>query len=177
MFGLLLIDGLSILEEQVIALLHNQFEGISIIGGSAGDDLQFQATKVFSDGQFISDAALFTLFETTLPFHVFKTQHFQPTDKKLVITDADPVNRMVTEINGEPAAQEYARMLGLKIEELTPPVFSKYPVMLKIGDEWYVRSIQKANEDGSLTFFCAIDVGLVLTVAKGIDFVSTLQTN
>jgi hypothetical protein len=38
--------------------------------------------------------------------------------------------------------------------------------MLRIGGEYYVRSIQKANPDGSLTFFCAIDNGLVLTVAK-----------
>jgi hypothetical protein len=39
--------------------------------------------------------------------------------------------------------------------------------MLKIGGEYYVRSIQKANPDGSLTFYCAIETGLVLTVAKG----------
>ena len=47
--------------------------------------------------------------------------------------------------------------------------------MLKIGDSWYVRSIQRVNEDESLSFFCAIDVGLVLTVAQGDDIVADLE--
>ena len=175
MFGFLLIDGLSMLEEQVAAALYNQFEGVSIIGGSAGDDLQFRETKVYADGTFVSDAATFTLFETSLPFHVFKTQHFRPTNQKLVITEADPSRRIVTEINAEPSAQEFARILGLQINDLGPKVFSKYPLIMKIGDEWFVRSIQKVNNDGSLTFYCAIDVGLVLTVAEGVDLISNLK--
>ena len=175
MFGFLLIDGLSMLEEQITASLYNQFEGVSIIGGSAGDDLQFRETNVYSDGAFISDAATFTIFETTLPFYAFKTQHFQPTDKKLVITEADPTHRVVTEINAEPSAQEFARILGLRTKDLNPNVFSKYPLMLKIGDEWQVRAIQKVNKDKSLTFYCAIDVGLVLTVAEGVDLIKNLE--
>ena len=47
--------------------------------------------------------------------------------------------------------------------------------MLQIGTEWYVRSIQKVNKDGSLTFFCAIDEGLPLTVAKGVGLVKSLK--
>jgi len=46
--------------------------------------------------------------------------------------------------------------------------------MLKIGGEYYVRSIQKVNPDGSLTFFCAIDNGLVLTVGRGKALVESL---
>jgi hypothetical protein len=61
MFGLLLIDGMSMLEEPTIALLHRQLQGVSIIGGSAGDDLKFQNTQVYTNGRFISDAAMFTL--------------------------------------------------------------------------------------------------------------------
>lgn len=170
-FGFLLIDGMSVMEEQIIATLYSQFEGVPIVGGSAGDDLQFGATKIYWDGKFISDAALFTIFETTLPFYTFKTQHFGPTDKKLVITDADPSRRIVTEINAEPAAREYARVLGLQTRDLNPAVFSNYPVMMKVGDSWYVRSIQRANEDESLSFFCAIDIGLVLTVGEGEDLI------
>ena len=110
-----------------------------------------------------------------LPFSVFKAQHFVETDNKFVITDADPDKRIVKEINGEPAAWEYAKLIGLDVKELTPTIFSKFPVMLKIGGEYYVRSVLKANEDGTLTFACAIDSGLVLTVAKGIDLVENLD--
>jgi hypothetical protein len=90
MFGLLLVDGMSMQEETTIAHLYKGFRGLPIVGGSAGDDLSFQNTHVYHNGQFHCDAAIFTLFETTLPFITFKTQHFVPTDKKLVITEADP---------------------------------------------------------------------------------------
>jgi hypothetical protein len=39
----------------------------------------------------------------------------------------------------------------------------------------YVRSIQKANPEGSLTFFCAIENGLVLRVAKGVELAEKLE--
>lgn len=175
MFGLLLVDGLSMLEEQVVASIYNQLGGVPIIGGSAGDDLGFKESRVYWDGEFISNAAVFTLFETTLPFRIFQTQHFEPTDTRLVITESDCATRTVKEINGEPAVEEYARAVGLEVTELTPQVFAAYPVMLKIGGEYYVRSIQKANPDGSLTFFCAIDNGLVLTVAKGAALLENLR--
>lgn len=175
MFGLLLVDGLSMLEEQVVASLYNQLGNVPIIGGSAGDDLNFHKAHVYWDGKFMDNAAIFTLFETTLPFETFQTQHFEPTETRLVITESDCVTRTVKEINGGPAAQEYAEAVGLEVKELTPQVFAAYPVMLKIDGEYYVRSIQKANPDGSLTFYCAIDNGLVLTVAKGTALLENLR--
>ena len=175
MFGFLLIDGMSMLEEKTISFIHSQFEGTSIIGGSAGDDLEFKTTRVYLNGEFVSDAAIFVLIETTLPFYVFKTQHFQPTEEKLVITEANPANRCVMEINGEPAADEYAEALGLTINDLTPVVFSNHPVMLSIGGEYYVRSIQHVNKDKSLSFYCAIDNGLVLTIAEGVGLAKNLK--
>lgn len=175
MFSLLLIDGLSMLEEQVVATLHSQLGGVSLIGGSAGDDLSFTQTHVYWQGEFVKNAAVLTLFETTLPFKTFQIQHFVPTDTRLVITESDCNTRTVTEINAEPAAEEYARAVGLHITELTPQIFAAHPVMLKIGGEYYVRSIQKVNPDGSLTFYCAIDNGLVLTVGHGIGLVENLR--
>lgn len=175
MFGLILIDGLSMLEEEIMASLYACFEGISIIGGSAGDDLKFEKTYIYDNGQFISDAAVFSVFETTLPFFTFKTQHFLPTDKKIVITGADPKRRIITEINGIPAASEYARVLGIEPEQLNPEVFSENPLLLKIGGEWYVRAIQKNNRDNSLSMFSAIEEGLVLTIGKGHDIISNFM--
>jgi len=175
MFGLVLIDGMSMQEESVISLLHQELRGVSIVGGSAGDDLQFQKTYVYANGRFLSDAAVFALVETAFPFHVFMTQHFRPTGKKLVITRAVPEARRVVEIDGEPAARAYANTLGVDVSELGPAVFSKYPVMLKLGGKYYVRSIQRMNTDGSLTFYCAIDNGLVLTVGEGVDLVQNLR--
>ena len=175
MFGILLIDGLSVMEELVTAALHSVLERIPLIGASAGDSMDFKETKVYFNGEFISDAAVFSLIETSLDFKTFKLQHFVPSEMDLVITEADPSQRIVYEIDGGPAAEEYAGIIGLDVEELTSQTFAMYPVMLQIGDDWYVRSIQKMNDDGSLTFFCAIDEGLPLIVAKGVGIVDTLK--
>lgn len=175
MFGLLLIDGLSKLEDEVIASLYSNLDGIPIIGGSAGDDLRFRETFIYADGSFRKDAAVLILFETSLPFTVFKTQHFEPTDLKIVVTEADSRNRIIYEINGLPAAMEYARLLGLKVEDLTPTVFSENPVMIRLGGDYYVRSIQKVNPDLSLSLYCAIEEGLVLTIGRGSDIAENLR--
>ncbi|MDR2789175.1 MAG: FIST C-terminal domain-containing protein [Candidatus Accumulibacter sp.] len=165
-FALLLIDGLSTLEEEVIAVINYALMGIPLIGASAGDGLDFRHTHVYHEGAFHENAAVLALFETSLPFTPIHIQHFEPTDTRLVITAADLATRTVMEINGIPAVEGYAEAIGLTADALNPQVFAAYPVMLKIGGEYYVRSIQKLNPDGSLTFFCAIDTGLVLTVAR-----------
>lgn len=177
MFNLLLIDGLCMLEEQVVATLQSFMGGVNLVGGSAGDDLQFQETHVYFDGKFHRNAAVLTLVETTLPFKTFHFQHFEPTEIRLVITESDCASRTVSEINGGPAAEEYAKAVGLEMTELNPQIFAAHPVMLKIGGEYYVRSIQKVNPDGSLTFYCAIDNGLVLTVGRGNQLVENLKNN
>ena len=173
-FGLLLSDGLAMQEEALTSTLYNNLDNIQLIGGSAGDGLRFATTFLYHRGAFHTDSALFTLISTPNPFVVFKTAHFKPSTKKLVVTEAQPARRIVTEINGEPAAREYARMVGLEIDKLTPMVFAAHPVLVTLGGMHYVRSIQKVNEDESLSFFCAIDEGIVLTVAEGTDLVDDL---
>jgi hypothetical protein len=174
-FAFMLIDGLSLREEPVAHALQYALGKIPLIGGSAGDDQRFAKTFVYSDGRFHSDSAELILINTSLPFRVFKTQHFVSTDKRLVVTEADPAKRIVKEINGLPAAEEYARLVGIDVHELNPMRFAASPVVVMIDGTDYVRSIQKANADGSLTFFCAIEDGVVLRVAHGVDLVNNLE--
>lgn len=166
-FGFLLVDGLSMQEEPLISALYMALGNVPIVGGSAGDSLKFKQTFVYHDGKLLQDAAVFTLFLTSLPFHVFKHQHFLPTSTRLVVTAADPKNRLVTEINGEPATEAYAHLIGADVTELNSTLFSQNPLMLRIGDDYYVRSVSNIEPDGSLRFFCAIDAGIVLTIGQG----------
>jgi hypothetical protein len=174
-FAFMLIDGLSLREEPVAHALQYALGKIPLFGGSAGDDLRFAKTGVYSDGRFHSDCATLILINTSLPFRIFKTQHFVSTDERLVVTEADTTGRIVKEINGLPAAEEYARLVGVDVQELNPMRFAASPVVVMIEGTDYVRSIQKANADGSLTFFCAIDEGLVFRVAHGVDLVNNLE--
>jgi hypothetical protein len=174
-FALMLIDGLSMREESVARVLQGAIGDVPLTGGSAGDGLDFGRTYVYVDGSFRSDCASLTLITTPLPFTVFKTQHFVATDQRMVITEADSARRVVTEINGLPAAQEYARLLGVDERELTPGRFASSPLVVLIDGNNYVRSIQGVNSDGSVTFYCAIEEGLVLRVARGVDLIENLE--
>ncbi len=174
-FGFLLIDGLSLREEQVIGHLYHSLESIPIVGGSAGGGNLIAPTQVYWDGQFHRDAAVFTTFFTSHRFELFRTQHFIPTDQKLVVTRADPAKRIVYEINGKPAAAEYARLIGVDIPSIEYMTFAMHPLMIRVGGECYVRSVMNLNPDGSLTFACAIDEGLVLILAQGVDMVENLS--
>lgn len=174
-FGFMMIDGMSIREEAVVRTIKSVLGGIELIGGSAGDDLNFAKTWVYHDGAFHTDAALVILVSTELPFKVFKTQHFITDAERLVVTEADPERRIVKEINGLPAVEEYARVIGADPDDLGAFSFASSPVVVVIDGTDYVRSIQKANPDGSLTFFCAIEEGLVLRVAHGEGLVAKLK--
>lgn len=174
-FVLVLIDGLSVMEELVVGYVGPGLGDLPLIGGSAGDDLQYRRTCIFDGGRIHSSAAVFALVVTRHPFAPLATQHFHPTDKKLVITGAVPQQRLVTEIDGEPAAEAYARLVGVPVPDLGPAVFSRHPVMLRLGGQNYVRSILEADpKDGVLRFHSAVDEGLVLTLGEGGDILHNL---
>lgn len=176
-FALMLVDGLSNSEELLIAAIHWAMDDVQLIGGSAGDDLAFRETSLIHNGRIMQHAALLIMIESDFPFRVFKSQNFEPTGAKLVVTAADTERRIVHELNAESAAQEYAAAIGLLPQDLGPFSFASYPLVVRVGGDYYCRSIRNMNPDGSLSFFCAIDEGLVFTVANPQDMVdATLAT-
>ncbi|WP_101918724.1 FIST signal transduction protein [Mesorhizobium wenxiniae] len=174
-FALCFIDGLSYAEEAVTSAIHWGLDDIPLIGGSAGDDLKFETTRLISNGKVASDCAIIVLITTEIPFHVFKTDNFVPTDEKLVVTASDPEHRTVREFNATNAAEEYAASVGVIPQMLTPLSFASHPVVVKVGGEFYCRSIQKMHADGSLSFFCAIDDGVVLSIARPKNMVESTR--
>ena len=174
-FGLLLIDGLSLAEETVLSAVYPELGDIPLFGGSTGDDLKFDQTQIYCNGKTNSNCAVLILVNSTCPFHVFRTEHFVETERKMVITEADPASRIVHEINASPATEEYARLIGVQTDELNSSLFAANPVMVRVAGSYYVRSIQRPEGEDGLRFFCAIDEGLVLTLAKGQDLVTNLK--
>lgn len=177
-FGLVLVDGLSGAEERLAASLYQSLGTVPMVGGSAGDALGgsgAQGMRVYHQGGFLRDAALFALFETTLPFATFKVSDVVPGKHKLVVTMADPEQRVVNEFNGEPAAEAFAEALGMEVDELNASVFARNPLLFLSGGEHFVRAIRSVNDDNSLALYCALEVGLVLTIGNGADPVFGLQ--
>lgn len=169
-FSLLMIDGLSMSEERVSAMLAEALDGIPLAGGSAGDDLAFGRTFVISDRGAMSDAAIVVLAaKGGADVKVLKHQHFVTTPTLLCITKADSQTRTVYEMDGYPAAEAYARALGKNRADLTDELTFLNPVTFSCDGQIYVRSIQKVNDDGSIVFYCGIEEGMVLEVGSHED--------
>ena len=169
-------DGLSKQEDMLVAALETGLGDMPVFGGSAGDALEFRETSVLHGGQFHSNAALVLLLETDLEFAGLGFDHFLPTDHQMVVTDAIPEERLVLEINGSPAATEYARLVGVREEDLSPRVFAENPVLVRNNALYHVRAIQTVQEGGALSFLSAIDDGLLLTLGNGTEILQTLDT-
>lgn len=167
--AIFLVDGLSHREELLTMTIQDALGDIPLIGGSSSDNLTFVDTAIFDDGAFHTKSAIVAILSSTRPMHIFKAQHYQPSGAKMVVTGAIPQDRIVTEINAEPAAQEYLRLAGHAGEALGLEFFAAHPPMVRIGGSHHVRSIQSANPDGSLSFYCAIDEGIVLTIGEPVD--------
>lgn len=173
--ALVFADGLSKQEDILMAALEVGLKDIPVFGGSAGDGLRFERTEVLRNGEFHSNAALLLLLETDLAFSGLGFDHFQPTDKRMVVTRAVPEERLVLEINGSPAAEEYARLVEVPVSELSPTIFAENPVLVRNRNLYHVRAIQQIQGKHGLTFLSAIDDGLLLTLGRGKEIIRTLD--
>jgi hypothetical protein len=167
--GLIIIDGLSKLEERVMDRL-GDLTNVRFVGGSAGDELQFKQTWVYAKGRAHPHAAVLALMKPERPFGIVKTQSFKQTGRHFAITKADEKERIVYELNNEPAAQVYAQAVGCSVED-APKQFMRHPVGLVSGEDVYVRSPQQI-QGGSIVFYCNVLQGMQVSLLEGTDIIA-----
>jgi hypothetical protein len=166
--GIILIDGLSKAEERIMDQI-GDLSSIPFIGGSAGDDLAFEQTFVFANGNAYTDAAILAVLKPTHGFDIIKTQSFSNMGIELEATKVQEVDRKVIEFNHKPAVQAYADALGIPAEKASEQ-FMQHPLGLMIGDEPYVRSPQQV-EKGKIVFYCSILQGMKLSLLNSTDII------
>ena len=171
-----LTDGMSGLEEILVASLGHHLPAVPLVGGSAGDDFQLRETLVALNGETSSCGAVVVLLEPSVAFMPFHLHHYVPTAGRLVVTSAEPRKRLVRRLNGLPAPVALARLLGIHKSELmanTPEVLGDGDLQLgfRVGDEYYIRSVMTVEED-CLRMGGALEEGAILTVMKAGDLVA-----
>lgn len=174
--GILLVDGLCLKEENLVAALHGQFQPMDISGGSAGDDFALKQTLVYCDGRFAGNSAAFMVCEMGgVPFRPFRLQDFKPITDYMVITGADPEDRLVKEIDCEPALDIYSKVIGVPASQISLETCASYSLMVSIGGQDYIRSVKRCMADGSLSLYSAIDEGLVVRICRSDDTLASLS--
>lgn len=176
-FAYLLVDGSTLQEDALMAVLGHGLGPVPLFGGSAGDGTRFGRTYVAQGAQVRTNAAFLTFVRTRCPVKVFSFDHLDTGGGRMVVTGADPARRRVHEINAAPAATEYARLLGKPSGQLDPFTFAAHPLVVRVGGRYHVRSIQRVENGTDLVFFSAIDEGVVLTLATPRDIARSLEDN
>jgi hypothetical protein len=180
-FALLLVDAESRCEERLAAMLGMELNGMPLIGGSAGD-LYFNplghppgSTRLLYHGSAKRGAAVLCMVASASPVIAYCHNHYIQSDKKFVITDADPKRRLVREIDGRPALEVYAAACGFRRPPRESRDFAPFPLMIRIGGHYYARGMQRIYPDGALEFACALEPGLVVALGKPGDMIASLD--
>lgn len=173
--GLVLPDGLSLREETLMDALGDAAPDLLVVGGSAGDDLQFKGTRIALGGKVGGNAAALLLLEVSVPFRAVKSSHFVPTDRTFIATKVDEATRTVYEFDGRPALEVYAEALGLAPEAVDVSVMAANPIGLVIGDDPFVRSFQQVGEHGEMRLYSNVLSGSEVTLLKGGDMVESTR--
>ena len=179
-FALLLVDAESRSEERLAAVLGMELNGIPLIGGSAGD-LYFNplghplgSACLLHHDVVNRGGALLCMVASASSVAAYCHNHYLRSDKKLVITDADPPRRLVREIDGRPALEVYSAACGFRRPPRESREFAPFPLMIRIGGNYYPRGMQRIYADGALEFACALEPGLVVSLGKPGDMVASL---
>lgn len=152
-FMLLLCDGLLGVEESIMTTLYFMDDDFKIIGGSAGDNLKFQKTLVYIGQKEVNSVAIF--FNESRRTQIVKENIYEPMGKKMLVTDADPINRVVKKFNNKQASIEYSEVLGIRENNLEN-CFIENPLGKKCEDGIYITSPMKIHSDKSITFYSQI---------------------
>ena len=104
-------------EPSIFSELTKEFPKHTIIGGSAGDGLQFLGGQLFCGGTAIEDGVVALEISNSNKMITNLKHGYEPTGRKMRITKMK--GNTVFELDGKKAIRVYADLLGIKEKELT----------------------------------------------------------
>lgn len=170
--GCVIDDGYRYKKEELLLGILEKNPSLLLVGGGASDHEQDPAKQmalVHLDGEVAGDAAVLALFRTDAPFAALRHHAYMPTGRTLTITKLDDTQKRVLEIDGKPATQRYAELLGISIDELDYPNqkgFGGFSLALRVGREYFMRSPWFPNADGSILFANLLQEGTELELMR-----------
>jgi len=180
-FGILLCDVMAEKEEEILETLYARSNFLFVGGGSCGKHSLIKGIMPgfihAHDGVF-NNAAAIAVVKTEIPFKIDMTTSVVPTSTKIEITKVK--NRKVYEINGRPAAKEYAKLLGVpKLFLGTKQIgnywlFTDHPFGLMVKDRAFIRDAAWREGD-ALMMGCNAKKGEILYLMERKDIIVPTQ--
>jgi hypothetical protein len=73
---------------------------------------------------------------------------------------------VIRTINAEPAAEEYARLIGMPEAALGPQAFAAHPLLMRQAGRHVVRAIQAVTADRGLSLMSSVETGTTMTLGR-----------
>jgi len=174
--GLIFFDGLCLGELIMKEFSMEKDLNMAFIGGAAADEMTFTKTLIAYNNALSKDGLVAVILKMKIPFYFNHYVHYVPTEKSFVINRVEIMQRIAWEINGEPAAQFYARQVGVNdVSELTIDIFAKNPLGLLLGDSVYIRSPNLIVDGRGIQFYCYIEAGTKVFLLKQGDIIANAR--
>ncbi|MDR1909466.1 MAG: FIST C-terminal domain-containing protein, partial [Spirochaetaceae bacterium] len=174
--GLIFFDGLCLGEIIMKEFSLERAFNIPFIGGAAADELAFTRTLVGIDERLSGDGLAVMVMKMKIPFFFNHYVHYLPTRTSFTVTNSEKYKRIVWEINGEPAASYYARLLGVSDPgRLDANHFAKNPFGVLIGESVFVRSPNAIIDGRGIQFYCYIESGTTVYLLKQGDIIDNAE--
>jgi len=149
---------------------------MAFVGGAAGTEQAVLKTQVSVGDRISDDGLAAAILKMNIPFFFNHYVHYLPTNVSFTISKAEAMKRIVWEINGEPAAAFYARILGINnVADLSGEILSRNPVGLMFGGSVYARSPTAVVDGVGLAFSCCIEAGTKVHLLTRGDIISNAE--
>jgi hypothetical protein len=171
---MMLYDGLSGQEDFLTPVFATRAPRLPLVGGSFGDEDQFQHVNLVFDGQLYSGAGAVVLLEYDRPFQPLHHTHMEFTEHWFEVTRTERGGRILLDLDGRPVEEVYAEALGIDESDITLDVTGRRPFGYRFKGRPFPCSVMTALDRG---FFLAysVQVGDRINLLEPVDMVAKTE--
>ena len=175
-FAISLICGLKNIEEGFLSMFYSLVKDkqFLVCGGTAGDDLKFQATYVSANGKCSDSGAVLLFVKTTRKFQIVKENIFRKSGKSVRLTDVQHETHIVKAIDGVNPRRRYAEILGIS-ESTANDALLDHPFGRAFGDNIFIASLVGFDNNGILTTYARVIQDSVQEILEPMDPLSITE--
>jgi methyl-accepting chemotaxis protein len=179
-------EGLAGVGEEVAMAVFQETGRIPFTGGSAGDDMRFEGTRVFTEDEIAEDAVALAIIASEKPFALAVDHGHKPISPPFEVTKAE--GSTVYELDDRPAIEVWKEQIerdararyDIDVDEVDPEskefgrLLTRYEFGLSVENgnykvRWPGPTAAEHGDDGPLEFACGIPEGVVTRIVHATD--------
>jgi hypothetical protein len=171
-------DGYRLKKEEMILGVLDVNASITLVGGGASHQTHPPNADpmVHAGSEVATDTVAIAVMRVETPWAALRHHAYSPTGRRLTITKVDPSARIALEIDGKPAAQRYAELADVPLDQFEARnTLVHLSTAIKVGREYFMRSPWMPLPDGSIMFANMLTENMELELMKLGDLEPALQ--